>query len=270
MDLKTKSLVAGLAICAVLLGGAGLGVASASDSPRPAVARMASASQTDIGRMTLLAGLGSYSYALEVRATGQEARFTLEDYEYLGLPESSEFVMNVKGVVVGTNAQASLTVNGAREVDWRNGDRFESRVDSDPVEKWDGPFEDGDFDDTSLYAAQQYWDEALMPWFEANRSAFVCTVGLLPLGSEVRECTFDGRDESAVYDLLDAVSYGSFDEFTKLEVRATFSARTNAPLRISISAAGADELGGSTSLEVTMKVSDITASLSVPPAPSAQ
>src|SRR6185295_11608843 len=115
-----------------------------------------------------------------------------------------------------------------------------------------------------LYAAQQYWDDALLPWFEANRSAFVCSAALLPLGSEVRDCSFDGRDESALYELLDAVSYGSFDEVTKLEVRASFSAKSNAPISVSIVAVGTDELGGATNLELTMKVSDINASLGLP------
>src|SRR4051794_35547152 len=119
-----KSLVAGLAVGAVVLGSAGIGVASASDAPRPVVSRSASASQIDVGRLTPLAGLSSYKYTLDVRATGTEARLTLEDYDYLGVPESNEFTMNIKGVVVGSAAQTTFTVNGAKEVDWRNGDRF--------------------------------------------------------------------------------------------------------------------------------------------------
>jgi hypothetical protein len=270
LKMQPRSWVAGLALGAIVLGGAGIGVASAFNTPRPAVSRSAKAAQVDIGRMAPLAGLSSYHYTLDLRVTGGEARLTLEDYDYLGLPVSNEFVMSAKGVVVGSNAQTAFTVNGAKEVDWRSGNRFESKVNGDPIEKWAGPFEDGDFDDTSLYAAQQYWDEDLMPWFEANRSAFVCSVALLPLGGEVRECSFDGHDESAHYDLLDAVSYGSFDEVTKLEVRASFSAKSNAPASVSIVAVGSDELGGATSLELTMKVSDINASLGLPPAPSAQ
>jgi hypothetical protein len=268
VNIKAKSLLAGLAFGAVVLGGAG--VASANNAPLPGVSRSASAAQIDIGRMTPLAGLSSYKYTLDVRATGAEARLTLEDYDYLGVPVTNEFVLNVKGVVVGANAHTAMTVNGASEVDWRNDDRFESKVNGDPIEKWAGPFEAGDFDDTSLYAAQQYWDEMLMPWFEANRSGFACSVSLLPLGGEVRECAFDGRDETALYDLLDTVSYGSFDEFTRLEVHATFSARSDVPVSISIVAVGADELGGTTSLELAMKVSDINASLGLPPAPSAE
>jgi len=110
-----------------------------------------------------------------------------------------------------------------------------------------------------------------LPWFEANRSGFICSPSLLPLGQETRDCALDGHDESALYDLLDEVSYGSFDEFTKLEVLATFSARTNAPLSVSIIAVGADELGAATSLELTLKVGDInSSSLALPPAHSAR
>jgi hypothetical protein len=266
-----RSLVAGLAIGAVVLAGIGVSSASAADTPRPAVSRTAAVAQIDIGKMSPLAGLTSYSYTLELKGTGAEARYTLEDYEYLGVPVNDKLDLRVKGVVVGTNAQSAVSAGSAREVNWRSGDRFETKVNNDAVEKWDGPFDDGDFDDTSLYAAQQYWDDALLPWFEANRSGFICSPSLLPLGQETRECAFDGLNESALYDLLDEVSYGSFDEFTKLEVRATFSARTNAPLSVSIIAVGADELGVATSLELTIKVSDVnSSSLALPPAPSAR
>src|SRR4051812_33728172 len=126
--MQPRSLVAGLALGAIVLGGAGIGMASASNTPRPVVSRTANAAQVDIGRMAPLSALSSYKYTLDLRATGGEARLTLQDYDYLGLPVSNEFVMSVKGVVVGSNAQTAFTVNGAKEVDWRSGDRFESKV----------------------------------------------------------------------------------------------------------------------------------------------
>ena len=110
-----------------------------------------------------------------------------------------------------------------------------------------------------------------MPWFEENRRSLTCsTKSVVPI-DEVIECAFNGLDESAAYDLLDAVRYGSLDEFTRFDVRATFAAGTRAPLSLSIVAVGADEDGAATSLEITMKLSDVNnASLSLPPAPSAR
>jgi hypothetical protein len=136
--MQPRSWVAGLALGVIVLGGAGMGIASASNTPRPDVTRPSRAAQVDIGRVTPLAELSSYLYTFDLRAIGGEARLTLDDYDYLGLPPSNEFVLRVKGVVVGTNAQTAFTVNGAKEVDWRNGDRFESRVNGDPIEKGPG------------------------------------------------------------------------------------------------------------------------------------
>ena len=68
MKMQPRSWVAGLALGAIVLGGAGIGVASASNSPRPIVSLAANAAQVDIGRMAPLAGLSSYRYTLDLRA----------------------------------------------------------------------------------------------------------------------------------------------------------------------------------------------------------
>jgi hypothetical protein len=260
--------IAGLAVGAAVLVCAG--GASASNTPWHEATRPARAAQVDMGRMTPLAGLNSYKYTLEVKAGGTEARYMMEDYFDAGqAPAGDRFVMCAQGVVVGPNAQTTVTYGPDREVMWLKGDAFEYKFNSDPIEQWDGPFEQADFDDTSLFAAQQYWDDAVLPWFEANRSSFICSVLPMLLGGEVRDCAYDGVNEEALYELMDAVTYSSIDEFSKVDVRATFLPGHNTPLNLSIVAQGADEMGGSTTFELSMKVSDVNnALLALPPAPS--